>query len=215
LNRLALARFVGLWGIVLAAGLLMHGYVRGLYQGGATVLFLAMLGLSFLVHTDALSQLVGTWGEDNTRHEIDIARKNGCIWGAVHNIEFGGQDIDHLVFMPAGVVAVESKWRRYRIDASTLQRDVQQAIYMARRGRLLLQSRNIGASLPVDPLLVVWGRGGRDIPGGEVVVDGVTVLAGPSLHAWFGRRVTGALARETAEDLQNKLTHFRDNVIRG
>jgi hypothetical protein len=61
--------------------LLMDGYLRGLYQATTLMLFLAMVGLVFLVQTEGLSQLVGGWGEDATRAEIDAARKRGQLWG--------------------------------------------------------------------------------------------------------------------------------------
>src|SRR4051812_8786155 len=83
------------WVVLLATGLLWHGYMRGLYQGATSVLVLTLMMLIFLVHTSALDNLVGLWGEDNTVAEIKAARKTGDVWRVVNNIEHDGYDVDH------------------------------------------------------------------------------------------------------------------------
>ena len=213
-NRWRLVQLAGIWLAMQPVALLMDGYLRGLYQGTTLMLFLAMVGLVFLVQTEGLSQLVGGWGEDATRTEIDAARKRGHLWGAVHNIEWGGHDLDHLVLAPAGVIAVESKWKRFAVDPSQLERDALQAQAMADWAQRLLRSKDVGHQLAVRPLVVVWGRGRRAIPEGGTVVEGVSIVRGEELADWLAAHAVGLLGREIAEEVRRRVTGFRDRAVR-
>lgn len=72
---------------------------------------LAVFGLAFLLAGDGALLLAGMYGEEYTREELRTARKRNYMFGAVHNIELGPQDVDHLVITPFGVLPTETKWR--------------------------------------------------------------------------------------------------------
>jgi hypothetical protein len=91
-------------------------YVTGFVHAFVVMALLAIFGLAFLLEGNGALLLAGMYGEEYTREELRAASKRGYVWGAVHNTEVGPQDIDHLVLTPAGVLALETKWRFRRAD---------------------------------------------------------------------------------------------------
>jgi hypothetical protein len=55
--------------------------------------------------------------EDNTRTELERARRKRLVWGWVDSIELQVGDIDHLVVIRhGGMVAIDAKWRNQTTD---------------------------------------------------------------------------------------------------
>jgi hypothetical protein len=193
----------------LPAYLTHHRWEAGFITGFMLMAFVLIVALAFALHTEGLQQLAGAWGEDNSRDEIDKARRQGHVWGAVHNIEIGGfGDIDHVVLTPGGVLAAETKWKFRELGRKWLHSDLRQARAAAAKTRSVLRSKDIGVIHDVTPVLVVWGKGRHEIAEGGELIDGVHVVAGSDLSAWLSRWGTGRLAQDNAEPVLSSLEAF-------
>lgn len=174
-------------------------YQQGLVDGLLAMLWVAGTMQLFFMHTEGLQQLAGAWGEERTSEILDLARKRGHVWGAVHNIDMGGYDLDHVAFTPGGVLALESKWKFRELGRGRwLNGDLHQASRNAQKVRSVLRSKDIGSIYEVVPVLVVWGKGCQQIVAGAEVLDGVHVVAGPHLLDWLEPFGVGILAEDHA-----------------
>ena len=95
-------------------------YVVGLITGVVLTASLAIVGFAFLLSGDATFPIAGAIGETRTQAVLDAAKQQGLIWSAVINIEVGRCDVDHLALTPAGLLAIESKWRFKGADQRSL-----------------------------------------------------------------------------------------------
>jgi hypothetical protein len=88
-------------------------YLLGLLHSGIALIWLAYPYYAFVVSDrEAIGQLRGAWGEENTRDELKIAKRRRIIWDSVDGIPLQQGDLDHLVVTRrAGLVAIDSKWR--------------------------------------------------------------------------------------------------------
>lgn len=184
-------------------------YQQGLVDGVLAMLWVAGTALLFLMHTEGLQELGGAWGEERTAEVLDRGRKRGHLWGALHNLDMGGYDIDHIAFTPGGVLALESKWKFRELGRGRwLNGDLHQTTRNAQKVRSLLRSKDIGTVYDVTPVLVVWGKGAHEVQDSGEVIDGVQVVAGPHLHEWLSRRAVGPLAQDNAERDLAALQHY-------
>ena len=195
--------------VVCAVPLALHspGYVAGLTQGVMVVAVPAMVVFGFLLSGDGALLLAGAYGESFTREELATAVTRGFVWSAVHNIEVNRSDIDHLLFTPAGVLVIESKWRFRGADAAWLMSAAGQAQAAARKGKLILYSKHVGYRTPVRPVLVVWGGARRELAPVSII-DGVPVVCGQALLGWLERCSHGEFSEQTATELHCRLALF-------
>jgi hypothetical protein len=95
-------------------------------------------------------------------------------------------NVDHVLYGPRGVVAVETKFTSMTWTArgSTLEGPVgeplDQALRAARRIRLLLKSK--GIVVDVAPALAVWGPGSRALR--TSTIGGIHLLVGRQQKEW-------------------------------
>jgi len=127
------------------------------------------LQAAFLAHDrEAIWHLRGAWGEDNTRNELQRAKRNRLIWGWVDSITLQAGDLDHLVVTRhGGLVAIDSKWRNQHTadDALDMARGASKArLRVEGLAQTLLLSQRGGArhrarsnALTVRPVVVLWG----------------------------------------------------------
>lgn len=89
--------------------------------------YLHLLHSGFLAHdANAIRHVRGAWGEDNTRSELQRAKRKKLIWGSVDSLGLMYGDIDHLVVTRrGGLVAVDSKWRSQINDTADMARAAQ------------------------------------------------------------------------------------------
>jgi hypothetical protein len=132
-------------------------YVTGVVHGVMVTALVGIIGFALLFHGRGALLLAASYAEAYTQEEIALAAGAGCIWHAVHNIELGRLDIDHVVLAPAGVFAVETKWRFDNADSAWLQRAADQAALRARKAASVLRSADVRHRADVHPVLVVWG----------------------------------------------------------
>jgi len=193
-------------------------YVLGVVHAAIIAVLGVMLWASFLAHDrEAIRHVRGAWGEENTRSELERARRKRLIWGWVDSVTVEGGDIDHLIVTRAGgLVAIDSKWRN-----STDPHDRENMALAARRVRLRAQGlvrtifqRERGAHRDsskfhqVTPLLVLWGAAQHAIPRGANL-DGIEVIAGRQLIAWLRNHQGDVVDKGAAKDMLSRVEAFR------
>ena len=104
-------------------------WLLGAVQAGMVALYLHVLHNAFLANDrEAIWHLRGAWGEDNTRSELQAAKRRRLIWGWVDSITLQNGDIDHLVVTRrGGLVAIDTKWRTDTHDVIDMARAAQRA----------------------------------------------------------------------------------------
>lgn len=194
-------------------------YVMGLLHAGLTAAVLHLINSAFLAHErGAVLQLRGAWGEDNTRSELQKAKRRRLIWGWVDSITLQAGDLDHVVFTRAGgIVVMDSKWRSEVTPSA-----VAEMTASAKRTRLraealartLLKSdraaRHRAATQPftVTPAIVLWGAARQTVPKGHKV-DDVHFVDGRELIGWLRHLDGQEITREAATDILERLTQYR------
>ncbi|MFC5494136.1 hypothetical protein [Nocardioides caricicola] len=198
-------------------------WLLGAIQAATVVALIAMLSVGFLVHDrDAILQLRGAWGEENTRDELARAKRRHLIWGWVDSIPLQIGDMDHFVVTRrGGLVVVDSKWRSAAVtDADDMARAarrvrtraegvVRSCIARDRAGK----HRGKVNPLAVRPVVVLWGPAQYDLQPGYIV-DGVEFVAGRRLFEWLKALDSGRTDREAATQLLQQLSAFRAQVRR-
>lgn len=214
-NVRPLLALVGLYAASIGIGHLLggEGYRQGFVDGSLLIFVVASVGLLFLLHTGALNYIAGSYGERRTREELHKAKRRGDIWDHIPNIELERGDIDCIVLAPAGVLALEVKWKTGPLDRRYLAVDAEQARRNAAKTRSVLLSANtIKEKHDVTPVLVIWGQASHDLqPGGEEI-DGVQVVDGNELGRWLTRCSRGRMAQDNAERATEALKSFADSL---
>ncbi|NHC23652.1 NERD domain-containing protein [Nocardioides sp. IC4_145] len=189
----------------------------GATQAGMVAAFLLLIQSAFFAHErEAVSQLRGAWGEDNTRSELQRAKRKGHVWGWVDSIQLQGSDIDHLVVTKCGgLVAIDSKWRSHGNDVAQMAASARRAAMRAEGITRTLLANERGARhrskakpLTVTPVVVVWGAAQHDVPDGYSA-DDVAFIAGRRLLTWLATLETEQVSKEAGRDLVTRLEDYR------
>lgn len=206
------------WGF--AASRASSWYLLGLFHAGLTAAFLHILNMAVLAHEPrAIHQLRGSWGEDNTRSELQAASRKRLIWGWVDSIALQGGDLDHVVVTrDGGVVVLDSKFHtsvsaasiaemtraagRARLRAEGLAR---QLLKTDRSGR----HRSATRSVTVTTCIVVWGPVKDTVPL-DHVVDGVHFVDGRRLRDWLGKLPSSPVSEDAGKELLAGLASRRE-----
>jgi hypothetical protein len=197
-------------------------YLLGVVHAALVAAGLHLVNSAFLAtDRDALRQIRGAWGEDNTRSELQRAKRRRLIWGWVDSITLQAGDLDHVVVTRrAGLVIVDSKWRNkvIREDTADMARAARKAQTRAEGlARTLLRSER-GArhrakfqSLTVTPVVVVWGTAQHTVPD-NAVVDGVRFIAGRKLVPWLRQLDGDSVPKDAARDALQRLESYREKA---
>lgn len=198
--------------ILVAETFLLHGYLLGLLQGAVAMLFVGMVLGAFVGVTGSINQIVGSWGEDNTREALRSARRWRLIQGWVDGIEIDGGDVDHVVLLRDGrIVAIDSKWHSVDLTMELLARDAQAATAAARRASLVL--RSLKQRRDVVPLVVVWGGSASQLEQFPDDVAGVRVICGRDVRPWLrAQNATGTRESADAHVVLGALRTFKERV---
>lgn len=177
---------------------------------------------SFLAHHhEAIWQLRGVWGEDNTREELKRAKRKRLIWGWVDSAELQPGDIDHIVVTRrGGVVVLDSKWRN-QVSADDVPAMAAASRKAALRAEGVLRSvfkrepqarhRTPTKPVTVTPAVVLWGAARVDVPD-DANVDGVRFLDGRRLLEWLSTAEGDGVDRQAARDVIKLLENYRSNT---
>jgi len=154
------------------------GYM-GFVLGGAVMLVaLCVVGMNSPRQDGHLS---GQWSIDGLR------KMRG--WKVIDDLPFRNMKVDHVIVAPAGVLAVETRCHpRGGHSADTMEqdrRDLDAARRAARKVRLFLDSAASPRDAKVTPVLLVWGPGAPELPGGHRLQDGVYLLDGNYPRLWM------------------------------
>jgi len=193
-------------------------WLLGAVQAGMVAAYLHLLHTGFLAHDEAAIRHVrGAWGEDNTRSELQRAKRKKLVWGWVDSLGLQHCDIDHLVVTrKAGLVAVDSKWRSQISDTVDMARAAQKVRLRAEGvTRDLLKGTTRGARrakvnpFGVTSVVVLWGPAQHGVPDGASV-DGIEFIAGRKFVDWLarldGERVDRAAATDIVRSLEARRT---------
>ena len=165
---------------------------------------------------EAIWHMRGAWGEENTRTELQRAKRRRVIWDWVDSIALQNGDLDHLVITrQGGLVAIDSKWRNDATDTSHMA----QAAHRARlRAEGLTRSlftsdrsarhRAKAHPLPVLPVIVLWGTAQHSVPEGARV-DDIPFVAGRRLLGWLKELDHQPVSRAAARDITRELKRYR------
>jgi hypothetical protein len=174
---------------------------------------LHLLHTAFLAHDgDAIRHVRGAWGEDNTRSELQRAKRLKLVWGWVDSLGLQHGDIDHLVVTRnAGLLAVDSKWRSQISDAADMARAANKVRLRAEGlTRDLLKGTTRGSRrarvnpLSVTSVVALWGPAQHGVPDGASV-DGIEFIAGRRFVEWLGRLDSEPVDRAAAAHIIHSL----------
>lgn len=197
-------------------------YVLGVTHAILLAAGLHLLNSAFLAHDQqAVWQMRGAWGEDNTRSELQRAKRKRLIWGWVDSVELQAGDIDHIVVTRrGGVVVIDSKWRN-QVTKEHVQAMAGSSRKAALRAEGVLRSvlkRENGAGhrtnakrVTVTAAVVLWGAARTGVPG-NANVDGVRFLDGRQLLGWLAKLDGHEVPREAAHDVLRLLDAYRSKV---
>ena len=160
-------------------------------------------------------------GEDNTRGELQRAKRKRLIWGWVDSVELQAGDIDHIVVTRhGGVIVIDSKWRN-QITREGVPAMADSARRAAMRAEGVLRSvlrRESGArhrtrtqSVSVTAAVVLWGAARTDVPS-DADVDGVRFLDGRQLLDWLAELDGHEVPRDAAHEAVKLLRDYRSTV---
>jgi hypothetical protein len=155
-------------------------------------------------------------GEDNTRSELQAAKRKRLIWGWVASITLQSGDIDHLVLTRrGGLVAIDTKGRTGANDVFDRARAAHRAKSRAEALARTLLTRERGARhrskdnpLSVTPVVVLWGAAQHTLPE-DARCDGIEFIPGRSLKSWLAALDGEPVSKTEAADLHQRLENFR------
>ncbi len=209
--------------VVVATPTAFTWWLLGVFQAGMIGGLLHLLHAAFLANDgEAIWHLRGSWGEDNTRSELQRAKRKGLIWGWVDSITLKSGDIDHLVVTRrGGLVVIDTKWRNNANDTFDMAQAGRKAKLRAegvahsivtRETRARHRSRN--NPLAVTPVVVVWGAAQHTLPE-NAHKNGIDFIAGQHLTRWLKRLDTETVTKAAADDIIDRLEAFRADAWDG
>ena len=202
--------------VVVATPVALTWWLLGAVQAGIVAVYLHLLHAAFLANDrEAIWHLRGSWGDDNTRSELQRAKRRRLIWGWVDSITLQSGDIDHLVVTGrGGLVVNDSKWRNRADD----QIDMAKAAHKAKlRAEAVAKSlvrperarhRSRSNPLSVTPVVVLWSAARDALPSGART-DGIEFIPGRNLVRWLSRLDVEVVTKAAADDLIARLEGFR------
>jgi hypothetical protein len=163
------------------------GFARGLLVGTSTTAVAGMVSFWVVQATGTAPTMMGDQGEQWTAQQLRRMRRQG--WRVVNHVTLRQWDIDHVLLGPGGVYAIETKWSATPWKTCPPERRVAEACeQVAANSRdltLLLKRHGVGA---VEPVVVLWGAGTKDLPAVQPVTNGprtVLLVSGPSAASWL------------------------------
>ncbi|MBM0125382.1 nuclease-related domain-containing protein [Pimelobacter simplex] len=209
---------------VATTGLAGRWYAIGVFHAGLLAAALHLVNSAFLAHeASAVWQLRGAWGEDNTRSELQKAKRRRLVWGWVDSITLQGGDLDHVVVTRSGgIVVLDSKWRS-SIDAEAVAEMTASAKKAAIRAQGLARSmlksehgakhRARAQPVTVEAAVVLWGAAREMVKDGREV-DGVRFVDGRKLVEWLRQLEGPPVPSDAAKELLGQLKTYRATAFK-
>lgn len=215
----SIALIAGVLLAVMPASALMW-WLLGALPTAMVAAYLHLLHLAFLAYdAEAIWHVRGAWGEDNTRSELQRAKRKRLVWGWVDSLGLLYGDIDHLVVTRnGGLVAVDSKWRNRINDPAGMARAAQKVRLRAEgltRDLLKGDARGIRRAkvnpVSVTSVVVLWGTAQHGVPDGAKV-DGIEFIAGRKFVDWLAKLDGQAVDEGAAADIVRSLEERRTSA---
>lgn len=185
-----------------------------------TALIGALCSTFLITDEEAVRQIRGAWGEENTREELKRAQRRQTIWGWVDSLTVQSGDVDHIVISrKGGLLAIDSKWRT-KVDAAGRDAMVRQARDARRRTETAVRTvldrqqrgrRSDGTAIRVRTVVVLWGSAQATLPP-DVEFEGVEFIRGRELVSWLDRLDGDLVERAPAEELLCDLEDYRNRA---
>jgi hypothetical protein len=182
-------------------------FLAGVVVGAGLVLIFGGIPMLVQLVTGGAQAGMGATAEQWTASELRPLQKIGGR--VIHHLSLRRWDIDHVVIVPGGVYAIESKWSGSGWDLERpspgLRAAIRQVHDNARDLRLWHPIRTAGVG-EVRPVLFLWGGTGMAKPATPRRQDGVDVVYGVAAAKVWRSAVSrpdqdGALAAATIEQL--------------
>jgi hypothetical protein len=195
-------------------------WLLGLFQATMVAIYLHILHAAFLAHDrEAIWHLRGAWGEDNTRSELQRAKRKRLIWGWVDSIDLQAGDLDHLVVTRrGGLVAIDSKWRNEATDTLDMAQAAHRVQIRAEGLTRTVLKTERGARhrsktnpLRVVPVVVLWGAAQHHVPE-RAQVNGIDFVAGRRLLSWLRTLDGEPVDKSAARDVIGRLEEYRASM---
>ncbi|WP_210650308.1 hypothetical protein [Nocardioides sp. SYSU D00065] len=220
-QRLVAVSTVGLIGLIaVSVGVLtllpdsgFRWWLMGALPTALVAGYFHLIHTAFLAHdANAIWHVRGAWSEDNTRSELQRAKRKRLVWGWVDSLGLQQGDIDHLVVTRmGGLVAVDSKWRSQVHDRAEMARAAHRMRLRAEAlTRDLLKGDSRGTRrarvnpLSVTSVVVLWGAAQHGVPDGAKV-DGIEFIAGRRFMDWLGQLDRQPVDRRAAAGIVRSL----------
>jgi hypothetical protein len=206
---LLVAIFVTTAAIPLAAALLLPSEIRGLVVGAGLANAVWTTYWFVVSGSGSAPRMKGADAARWTSDDLKPLRKLGLRHIDELSLD-GRSDVDHVAYGPSGVYAIETKWSASRwFDRGNRPTSyLLSAVAQASRGAAKLRDRLAGVPQGVDTrvsaVLVLWGKHAPDT---ERVIEGVAVIGGAQLGAFFERQ-TGTLDELTVDRLGDALAQL-------
>jgi hypothetical protein len=154
-------------------------FVKGMVVGAGAVATFGGIAVLVLLVTGTAQTGMGATAEQWTASELRPLRKVGGR--VINNLALQRWDIDHVVILPGGVFAIESKWSgsgwNLERPSDQLAAAIGQVRSNARDLKLWTPVRGLGVA-EVQPVLFLWGGTGITKPTRPRRIDGVDVVYG-------------------------------------
>ena len=201
--------FAGACALPLVAAVLLPEALRGLVIGAGLANAVWVTYWLVVTGSGSAPKMSGADAAEWTSKVLRRMRRAG--WRHFDELPVDGRsDIDHVAFGTHGVYAIETKWSASKwFDRSNeptryLMSAVEQAARGAAKLRTKLADGPRGIDARVSAVLVLWGM---HAPDRERVIDGVAIVPGDRLGAFFERR-SGSLDALTVDRIGDALTQF-------
>jgi hypothetical protein len=201
-----LATVVG-WAIVIAGSMaLPSAYLQGLTVGKGCTAVIAAQWMWVIQFTGTGGMLMAEQAEQFT---ADLLRKQRG-WRLVNHVNLRKADIDHVLFGPDGIYAIETKWSSSVWSAERLAAAADQAARNAHDLTIWSPLKRFGPTMPV---LILWGPAAADLVT-PTTVNGVPVIAGKDFDDWWQHRPTrdAPLASADLDTIWNELSTRCDTM---
>jgi hypothetical protein len=184
------------------SALMPNSFMRGLTIGAALVAAPVTVWFHAVQVTGSAPVMMGDLSEQWTAHALrGLGRRS---WQLVNHFALGGNDIDHVVLGPGGAFAIETKWSGSPWHSHFGEQRQRKAIDQARKNARSLRLWHPFKSreIPVEPVVVLWGRklNAWAAEHRVRVVDDVTVVVGDELRSWLNNHDGGVLSARQVEE---------------
>jgi hypothetical protein len=177
--------------------------------GALIVAWLWVVTFALFVVSGVSARLLGVWAEDAVEDDLRREQRRGRLFGVVRGVRFERFDIDVVAVAASGVLAVEVNRRSQSRNDTWKYAALDQARRSGRTLKRFLDSKGVGASVEVFPVLVILGSALEplDLPPQGKLVGDVLVVSGLDT-AWIERYREGLVGPDHGSRIAAAVADF-------